>query len=208
MNKRYARSLLAVPAAVLAALLTATTASALTTWTVNPGGATTAKTGPLTLKDTKTGEVLKCRSSLKATLASGSGLSGAGIGSISSFTFPPCVGPLGLTFTITTSHLPCALNAGSYDGATGTTTGSITGIHGTFMGPGCSSVFDGTGASRDNGTLAVTYTNGTQRLTFLKTGGNLHAYKVSGCNGLFNSNDHLTLAGTGTMTPAQTITSP
>ena len=146
---------------------------------------------------------------MKATLTSGTGLSGTGIGSISSFTFSTCIGALGIQYTLKTSHLPFAMNAASYNSKTGTAKGSITGIHGTFAGPACSFVLDGTGPGKDNGTLALTYVNGTQRLNFLKTGGNLHVYKLNGCGAFVTNNkDPLTLSGTGTATPAQTITSP
>ncbi len=52
--------------------------------------------------------------------------------------------------------------------------------------------------------------NGTHKLKFLTTGGNLHVYQLRGCGGLgpINNNDHLTLSATGAVTPSQTITSP
>jgi hypothetical protein len=211
MTRRFARISLAAQAAVLTTLLGTTAVLAATTWTVRPGGAVTATSGRVVLRDATTGSLVECNSStIKATLKSGSGLSGTGIGVISSFTFGTCAGPLGIQFTLTLSHLPYTLNAVSYDSSTSTTTAKITGIHGTFVGPSCSYVLDGTGASMDDGTLAVTYTNGTHALKFLTTGGNLHVYKLSGCGflGGIHENDHLTLSATGTATPSQTITSP
>ena len=52
------------------------------------------------------------------------------------------------------------------------------------------------------------YTDGTGRLTTLTTGGNLHFYNVTGCAGLFNNNDPLTISGTFPLSPKQAITSP
>ena len=211
MSKRFTRLSLAVPAAVLFTGLGVTTALAAATWTVQPGGTVTAKTGLVFIKDASTGGEVECPSStIKATLKSGTGLPGAGIGSISSFTFATCSGPLNFMYTLTLSHLPFAFNATSYSASTGTTTAKIIGIHGDFKGPSCSYELDGTGASMNNGTLAVTYVNGTHKLKFLTIGGNLHVYKLSGCGGLggiFN-NDLITFSGTGTVTPSQTITSP
>src|SRR5438067_6834916 len=82
--------------------LAAGPALAATTWTVSPGGSISATAGTTTLKDTGTGTTLNCSSSAaKGTVKSGSGLAGAGIGSITSLTFSGCTGPLGLTFTVT-----------------------------------------------------------------------------------------------------------
>ena len=154
---------------------------------------------------------MTCESShIKATLGSGTGLPGTGIGSISSFTFAKCSGPLGIAYTLTFSHSPFKLNATSYNSGTGTTTATIAGIHGTFAGPTCSFVLDGTGATKDNGAVVVTYVNSTHKLKFLTTGGDLHVYKLVGCGGLgeIHNHDRLTISATGTVTPSQTITSP
>ncbi len=209
MSTRPARILLAVPAAALAAALGVTAALAATTWTVKPGGKITAKSGKVLLRDTKTGTQVSCASStVKITLKSGSGLPGVGIGSITSFTFGTCTGPLGTTFTLKNSSLPYRLNAVSYNAGTGTTTAKITGIHGVITGPSCSWTVDGTGATKDNGTITVTYVNSTHKLKFLTTGGNLHIYRVIGCAGLIANGDPASGSGTATVTPAQTISSP
>jgi hypothetical protein len=177
------------------------------TWTVKPGGSITGKAGKTTLKDTKTGQSLSCASSTaKGTVKSGSGLSGTGIGSISSISFSTCTGPLGLTFTVTPGHLPWKLNAVSF--ASGVTHGTITGIHAKLSGTGCSATVDGTGATANNGKVSATYTNSTGVLKVLTTGGNLHVYNVSGCAGLINSGDPTTFSGSYTISPKQTITSP
>jgi hypothetical protein len=186
--------------------LAASNTGVAATWTVKPGGAITAKAGTTTLKDSKTGSVLTCTSSAgKGTVKSGKGLSGTGIGSITALTFSNCTGPLGLTFTVKTTHFPWHLNAVSFK--TGVTTGTITGIHATLSGTSCSAVVDGTGATANNGQVTATYTNSTGKLA--TTGaGNLHIYNVSGCAGLINTGDATQFTGVYTVTPKQTITSP
>jgi hypothetical protein len=187
--------------------LSAAPAFAATTWTVSPGGAITAKSGKTTLKDTTTGNSLTCKSSsTSATLKSGSGLAGAGLGSITAASFKTCTGPLMITFTVTTNGLPWKLNATSYNASKGVTTGTITGIDATLSGPSCSATVDGTAAGADNGEVKATYTNSTGKLKVLATGGNLHVYDVSGCSGLINDNDATEFTATYTVSPKQTIT--
>ena len=208
MHKRIAAILATGGAAALTLGLTAAPAFAAT-WTVSPGGNITGTAGKTTLTDTTTGNSLSCTSSsTSATLKSGSGLSGTGIGSVTAISFSNCTGPLGITFTVTPGHLPWKLNATSYNSTSGKTTGTITGIHATLTGTGCSATVDGTGATANNGKVKVTYTNSTGKLTVLKTGGNLHVYNVSGCAGLINSNDATTFVGTYAISPKQTIHSP
>lgn len=176
------------------------------TFTISPGGAITAKAGKTTLTDTNTGSVLTCAtSSSKGTLKKGSGVSGTNLGSITSLGFSNCTGPLSLTFTVKTTHFPWHLNAKSF--ASGVTTGTISGIHATLSGPGCSATVDGTGATANNGTVTAKYSNGTGKLS--TTGaGNLHVYNVSGCAGLINSGDITSFVGSYAVSPKQTITSP
>jgi hypothetical protein len=183
--------------------------AAAPTWSVKPGGAATAKAGKTVLKDTKTGTVLTCTSSsAKITIKKGHKLAGAGLAKITSIGFTNCTGPLGITFTVKSSALPWKLNAVSYNKKTGTTTGTITGIHSTLSGPGCSAVVDGTAAGKDNGSVKVTYVNKTHKLTVLPKGDNLHIYKVSGCFGLINNGDPSSFTAVDAVSPGQTITSP
>ena len=177
-----------------------------TTWTVKPGGAITAKAGVTTLKDTKTGSVLTCKtSSGKGTVKKGSGLAGAGLGSITALSFSTCTGPLNLTFTVKTTGFPWKLNAVSFK--SGVTTGTITGTFATLTGPSCSAKVAGTSATKA-GTTAATYTNSTVKLTTKTTGGTLHVWAVSGCAGLINTGDPTTFSGSYAISPKQTITSP
>jgi hypothetical protein len=203
-----------VMSAALAGVLALSASSAIAashpavaaTWTVKPGGAITAKAGTTTLKDTNTGSVLSCTSSSgKGTAKKGSGLSGTGIASITALSFSNCTGPLGLKFTVHTTHFPWHLNAKTF--ASGKTTGTITGIHATLTGPSCSATVDGTGATANNGMVTATYTNSTGKLA--TTGaGNLHLYNVVGCAGLINSGDGSSFKGSYAVSPKQTITSP
>jgi hypothetical protein len=215
IRKRLTGSMLAAGAAT--ALVIGVSAGAAlavnATWTVKPGGAITAKAGTTTLTDTSQpapNNTVKCTSSsTKTTLKKGSGLSGTGIGSITSISFSNCVGPLGFNFVVTSGHLPWHLNATSFNKTTGVTTGTITGIHSKLVsGSVCSAVVDGTSGTANNGMVKVTYTNSTGKLKVLTTGGNLHIYNVQGCAGLIANNDASTFSGTYTVSPKQTITSP
>lgn len=207
--KRTGSGLIAGAATALLIASTTPAQAATPTWSVTPGGAATAKSGTTTLMDTKTKIVLKCKSSVaKTTLKKGHKLAGAGIASITSITFNTCTGPLRLTFKVKSSHLPWKLNAVSYNKTTGTTSGTITGIHATLSGPGCGATVDGTGATKNNGMVKATYSNKTHKLTVLAKGGNLHIYKVSGCFGLIKNNDGSSYTSVDTVSPAQKITSP
>jgi len=178
------------------------------TFSIHPGGAITANAGVTSLKDTNTGSVLSCKTSKSTgTLKSGSGISGANIGSIKTLTFSTCTGPLGLVFTVANSGFPWTLHGTAFNATNGVTTGNITGIKSHLSGPSCSADVAGTTATTP-GKVKVTYTNSTHKLKVLPTGGTLHVFNVSGCAGLINSGDATTFTGTYTVTPAQTITSP
>ena len=210
MRTRLTLFLLPPVAAALAIGFSAASAVAATSWTVNPGSVINAKSGTTTLKDTTTGTTLTCTSSAaKTTLGSGSGLSGTAIGSVTSISFTGCTGPLHLAFTVTASALPWHINAVSFNSATGTTTGTLTGIHASMSGAGCTAVVDGTSATAHNGTVTITYTNSTHTLKVLTTSGNLHIYNVSsGCAGAIHNGDSATQSAAYAISPAQTITSP
>jgi hypothetical protein len=220
-TRKWRRAGSGLIAGAAAALLIATSAgtalaAAAPTWTVKPGGKGTAvAVGKVVLEDTKTKTTLVCSptkktpaSSAKITTKKGTHLSGKAIASITAITFANCTGPEGLSFTVKSSHLPWALNAVSFNKKTGTTTGTITGIHSSLSGLGCSAVVDGTGAGKNNGMVKVTYVNKTHRLTVLPTGGDLHIYDVSGCLGLINNGDLSSFTSVNAVSPAQTITSP
>ena len=91
MSIRYARPLVAAPAAVLAAVVGVTTVLAAATWTVRPGGPISLTSGRLAVRDPGTGTVLTCTSShVSGTLKHGGGLSGTGIGTVTSGVSTKC----------------------------------------------------------------------------------------------------------------------
>jgi hypothetical protein len=213
MTWKWKRAGSGLVAGAAAALLIGTSVApalaAAPTWTVKPGGVIHGKTPKTVLKDTKTGVVLTCTSSVtKATLKKGSHLSGVAIGVVTAISFANCTGPVGLKFTVKTSHLPWKLNMVSYNKVTRTATGTITGIHAVLSGSGCSASVDGTGAKKNNGMVRVTYSNRTHKLTVLPAGGNLHVFGVSGCLGLINNGDGSAFTAAYAITPTTTITSP
>lgn len=206
MRKAAKRSLVAGAAIAAAAGFAAAPASAAGTWTVTGGGSFTAKATSPILTDTHTGTQLKCSSSSAAgSAANGTGLSGTGIGSITSVSWTSCSGPLGITFSVTAQGLPWAVNAAAYSG--GVTTGTLTGVKAHISGLGCTADFGGA-TSGSSATLNATYNNSTHTLSV--SGGNLHAYNVSGtCLGLINSGDAATYTASYVLSPATLqITSP
>jgi hypothetical protein len=207
VNRRYARSLLAVPAAVLVPILGVTTFPAAATWTIRPGGAISAKSGRFVLTDTTTGEAPTCRSSaLTGTLVGGSGL--PGIGSITTVGITHCSSPLGFGFTLQARDLPWRLNLSSYSATTGVVAGSLGHIQLKLSLPSCTAVIDGTSGTASDGIVKFRYTNGTGVLRTRTAGGNLHFYNVRGCAGVVNTGDSATISATYTVSPRQTITSP
>jgi hypothetical protein len=196
-------------AAAMTIGLSATSSLAATrTWSVSPGGSISGAAGTSTLKDTTSGTTVNCTTStLSGTLKHGSGLKGAGIGTVTSVSFNNC-SALGQSFTLSSGTVAWRLNAVSYSSTTGVTHGTISGIHLALSSSVCSAVLDGTNGTAHNGMVKITYTNSTHKLKVLTTGGNLHVYNVSGCFGLIANGDAGTISSTYTVTPAQTITSP
>ena len=208
---RYARPLIAGSAAVLAAILGATAAFAATTWTIKPGGAVKATGTNVVFTDPKTGSNWTCQSvTLTGKLHSGSGLSGSGAGSISAVTFTRCTNPLDVTsrvvLQVTATDLPWHINFSS--DSNGVVTGSISHLQMQLGGPSCTAVLGGSSATAIDGHVRFSYTDSTGRLKILTTGGNLHFYNVTGCAGLWNTGDPLTISGTFPLSPKQAITSP
>jgi hypothetical protein len=74
--------------------------------------------------------------------------------------------------------------------------------------PAPRNLIDGTSGGASDGMVDITYDPATGQLKILKTGGNLHAYNVSGCFGLYVNGNAMTLSGTYTVTPKQNISSP
>jgi hypothetical protein len=176
------------------------------TWTAKPGGATTGKAGKTTVTDVTAGQSVTCTSSAtKGSFKKGSGLSGAGIGTVTSLTLKGCtVGSLTISATIT-GTMP--VNALSYNKTAKTVSMSITKIHGSLSASGCSATIDGTSGTAHNGTVKATYADTGGKLHVLTTGGNLHLYNVN-CFSIINNGDSVNFTTTYTLTPVQVITSP
>jgi hypothetical protein len=209
MSTPHARLLVAATAAILGAVLGATTALAATTWTVRPGGSVSLTSGRLAVRDTRTGTVLSCTSSrVSGTLKHGGGLSGTGIGSVTSGSFTKCNGPLALPFRLTATDLPWQVNLTSYNATTGVATGNLSHVQLKLAGMDCSAVIDGVSGTASDGIVRFTYATSTATLTVLPNGGNLHFYNLSGCAGLFTAGDPATISGKLSVRPKQTITSP
>jgi hypothetical protein len=205
-------SIMLTSAALIAALVAAAApaSAAAKTWTIKHGGTVSATAKSFILTDTTTGGSLPCTSSaVKGKLKSGKGLSGTDAGTLTSASVSDCRAE-GVGITLKAAHLPWHLNLVSYNSAKGVTTATVTGIHITVAVPalGCTAVVDGTSGSADNGTLQVTYTNKTAKLTTLKTGGKLRIYDVHDCHGLISNGNSVAITASYTVTPAQTITSP
>jgi hypothetical protein len=209
MGRRVAATLFSAGAAALTIGLSATSAlaAAATTWTVSPGGAITGKAGTTALTDTTSKVSLSCTSSkLAGSLKSGKGLAGKGLGTVTSVAFNNCT-VLTVTISLSSGKVAWKLNASSYNSATGTTSGTITGIHLAVKSSVCSAVVDGTAATARNGKVNVSYSNKTHVLKILPKG-NLHVYNVNGCGGLISNGDAGTITGSYKVSPLQKITSP
>jgi hypothetical protein len=201
------RAVTAMALTTAAVLATASPAGATArTWTVRPGGGVIAKTGATTLTDTKTGSVVNCMSSdMSGTVKPGSGLPGAGIGSVTAASYH-CSAPVGV-YHLTPSGLPWQLNLTSYDAGTGVSHGTIGHLRLAFSFANCSAVIGGASAT-SGGEVAVSYASKTGTLKLLATGGTLHWYRVHKCLGLLANGDPASLTGSYVLTPKQVITSP
>lgn len=209
--KGWGRALVMSAAAASVIVLTAAPVLAAVTWTVKPGGSVTGKAGATVVTDTTAGHSVTCTSSVaKGTLKSGSHLAGAGIGTATSLNFKGCTVASVTASMAITGKMP--LNATKYDATTKVAHMTLTKIHGTFsVGTfGCSATLDGTGAAAHNGMVLATFSNKTNVLKVLATGGNLHLYHVSnGCSiGNIHSGDSVNFTGSYKLTVKQTITSP
>ena len=208
------RTRLAVVALTGAAVLTigpgAAPSSAATavTWTVRPGVAITAKAGANRLTDTTANVFLGCKSaSMSGALKAGSGLPGAGIGSITAAAYD-CSMPIGPQFRLTPRGLPWHLNLASYDAGTGVSRGTISHLQLFLTGPSCTAAVNGTSSTTSDGVVRISYANQTGRLTIHPAQGTLHWYHISGCGGLFANGDSATLSAAYALSPPQVITSP
>ena len=190
--------------------LAAAPALAAANWTVKPGGAVTGTAGKTVVTDATKGVPVTCTSSvIKGTLKKGSGLAGAGIGTLTSLAFNGCNASVFTVAATITGKMP--LNATAYNATTKVASMTITKIHGTISvaAINCKATIDGTGGAAHNGMVKATFTNGTNTLKMLATGGNLHIYNPSsGCNGVIGNKDAVNWTGGYKFSVKQTITSP
>jgi hypothetical protein len=177
-------------------------------WSVSPGGSFTGKqSGEVTITDTVTKKALVCTTTAAAgRFKSGTGLPGAGIGSLRSLSLTGCATAGGVAFTMTASVLPWSLNAVKYIPAKATTYGTLTGMHLTLAATGCRASIDGTSAASDNGSVVIHIHNSPSKLKFEAAGGTLHVYVGSGCTGVFKNGNAMTVDNAYLLSPAQTIT--
>jgi hypothetical protein len=195
---------LTLASAGLAVGLSATSALAAITWSVSPGGSITGKAGTTKVTDTTSGLTVTCTSSTTAgSLKSGTGLKGAGIGTVTSLDFKGCTVD-GQTLSLSSGTVSWPVNAKSYK--SGVTHGTISGIHFVISSSICNAVIDGTSGTADNGMVKITYTNSTGKLKILTAGDNLHVYDVSGCLGAISNGDSGTISAAFKVSPKQTIT--
>jgi hypothetical protein len=179
-------------------------------WTIRPGGTITATAGKTTLTDVSAGSVVPCVSSrMTGTLKPGSGLAGAGIGSVATAAYDRC-GVALFTLRLTPRGLPWRLNLTSYDAHSGAARGTISGLRLVFSSPEipCAAVINGTSSTAADGVVAVSYANKTGTLRVLPGGGNLHWYHVRSCARVVRTGDPATLSASYSISPRQAITSP
>jgi len=206
--RRLTRSTAVVPAALVAAAgLTVSSASAASqaTWTVSPGGAFTAHSGDS--QWSMPNLIFRCTDSdAPGTLKSGSGLDGAGIGTIDNLTFTNCSwGGVLMTFDTSTA-LPWKLNVTGVDSNNpDRVPGSITGIIANVADQDgfCEATFAGPAGPTDSGTFTGYYDNGTDQLVI--EDGDLTAHDAD-CLGLINTGDPVEYTGTYDVSPPQAIT--
>ena len=200
---------LALAAAVLP--VSPVAASAAGTWTVSPGGPVSTPIGRVVLWDTTSHGQFPCSggTGLTGTLKSGTGLPGAGIGTVTSLDFGSCNG-----FPLSSGTVAWPLTAESYRAANKETSAKIGDIHFAVAGSGCSFVVDGTSGTAGNGVVKVKYYPLTRirrfQLHFVSGGSTLHVYDRSGpsCGPLIHDGDAVFLTGVYSVSPDQAISSP
>ncbi|AYN34448.1 hypothetical protein DUI70_3949 [Streptomyces albus] len=193
---RKAAVVVAASSAAFGLAVTSTSAAPPATWTVTPGGAVTAHAdNPAVVTDS--GEFACDSADGTGSVKGGSGLDGAGIGSIDSLSFDGC-SALGLTLEITTNGTPYAINiTGVSADNPDHVTGEIAGVNAHVSGPACSADFTGTVHGYFDNTKSALIADGTSQ--------DLTASNAS-CLGIINNGDTVALKATVEMSPGQTIT--
>nr|WP_202502308.1 hypothetical protein [Streptomyces sp. SID5785] len=176
--------------------VTQASAGALATFTVTGGGDYTAHAVNPTLSVPAT--QLQCDSSdASGTIKDGSGLAGAGIGTVDDISFNNC-SVAGIPFDVTPSALPWSINLESMNG-TDEAHGNITGISATITGIGCDATF--------SGSVEGYYQNSTHTL-HVTGGGTLAAEAGASCLGLISEGDHAEFIGDYVLDQTPVVSSP
>jgi hypothetical protein len=206
---------LAVGASTLPAMAAAGPSA---TWTVKPGGKFRGQVGNDNfwgILDVRTNQEIRCTAdasawSMQLRFKKGTGLSNP-IGRVRSLSFPrPCfpghMGPV----TLSAAGTPWGIRALRFNPSGEITNGRITHVHLALSGPHCSAVLDGSSATANDGTSPFVYNN--ELPNTLQTGGrfrgNLHVYRVTGCNSMLHSGDVVRLFMGYDLNRALTVTSP
>jgi hypothetical protein len=179
------------------------------TWSVTPINTDLGdgSVGPAVLTDTTTGGKIKCAGGDgDIDVKGGMGLTGT-LAEVA-FQIGRCTLSDGTAVTVTANAGPWAMIGTSFyfRPNLGVTTGEWTGVDLSFSGTSCSGSLDGTAAGADDGVLQYQHYNNPGFLILRKLGSNLNAYDVSGCAGLFNSGDPVSVVAT--LDTGMTITSP
>jgi hypothetical protein len=214
------RTILISSAAALVIGLTGTAALASTgshpaapatkTWSVSLSNSTLGAglVGPAVITDTVTGAHIRCAGSIDYTVTKG-GMGLKGTLATVNTQFNNCTLD-GTAVTLTESG-SWNLTGNSFSPSTnlGVTTGAWRDVDLSFSSSSCSGNLDGTAANANDGVLTFQYYNNPGWFIVRKWGGNLHAYAISGCTGLFSTGDPITVSATSSLgSVTLLITSP
>jgi hypothetical protein len=172
-------------------------ATAIATWTIDPGGSFSGTASDPVLKDLNTGSTFTCATvTLTGTFDSGSGQANP-IGKITADTWTSCTGPRGVRLDMTDGgSVPWHMNANTYTASTGTTHGTMA-IAVDPINGACVAAFIGT--------VNWAYTNSTH---VLKITGSLDVDRAICPTGWVKPGDEVTVTVSAPLSPAMTITSP
>lgn len=210
-------------AALMMAAGTIPASAATATWTVTPGGAFHPGEEEFSnIVDHTSGNTIRCADvGVAGTFKEGSGLTNP-VGKIKAAEGERLQCNSGeYSFYATLGSDPMGLWALTYNASKGLVNGQVRGIDLNLSSvtgyPACAGNIDGTAASANDGMVPFQFSNGTTGdtggLVLDRTGGNMHAYNVTGCNNLISSGDSITFefaavgitSASGTL---ETITSP
>lgn len=167
------------------------------TWSVSPMNQfdEPSNIGLTVLSDPNTGGAISCKFSGGAIKPPGGmGLRGTLV-TISGLAFSQCTLPDGTSVTLNPGSSSWTMTGRQFDPSRnlGVTSGRLHGVSMSFSSTSCSGVFDGTAAGANDGGLAYQYYNNPHWLVVHTYASTLHAYNVSGCSGIFNNGDTVTM---------------